>query len=190
MDPRAPYLFFDTETGGVDANQHSLLSLGLVVGDASQITAQAEIFIRHDPYVVTAGGLEVNRIDLVTHHTWALAPMEAWVEMNTFLSAHFAPDEPIILVGHNIGFDWAFLDVFLRGLGQGGSRRFSHRSIDTHAIASALRDAGKIPATVPLHSSGLFDHFQINIPHEQRHTALGDAVGTFHLYWSMVELAK
>ena len=28
-----PYLFLDTETGGLDAERHSLLSLGLVVGE-------------------------------------------------------------------------------------------------------------------------------------------------------------
>lgn len=184
------YLFFDTETGGIDPSRHSLLSMGLVIGKGHQAAAQTEILIRHDSYSVTAGGMKVNRIDLVAHHEQAMEPLQAWEAMQSFLAPHYAPGDRIILVGHNISFDRAFLGVFLNSLGQSMEPRFSHRSIDTHSVASALQDAGRIPNTVPLSSSGLFDHFQIAIPPEKRHTALGDAFGTFELYWRMVELAR
>ena len=35
-----PYLFLDTETGGLDLDRHSLLSLGLVVGDEGNGTGK------------------------------------------------------------------------------------------------------------------------------------------------------
>ena len=190
MDNQAPFLFLDTETGGVDPERHSLLSIGMVVGRGREVVAQTEIFIRHDPYVVTAGGLEVNRIDLVTHHKRAMEPMAAWEAMQVFLEPHIPAQEKIILVGHNISFDRAFLDAFLKSVGQDPGTRFSHRSIDTHAIAAMLKDAGRIPSSVALNSSGLFDHFQVNIPPADRHTALGDALGTYQLYWRMVDCAR
>ena len=190
MVNHAPFLFFDTETGGVDPERHSLLSIGMVVGRGREVIAQTEIFIRHDPYVVTAGGLEVNRIDLVSHHKRAMEPMAAWEAMRTFLVPHFPPEEKIILVGHNISFDRAFLDAFLKSVEQDPGSRISHRSIDTHAIAAMLKDAGRIPSSVALNSSGLFDHFQINVPSADRHTALGDALGTYKLYWCMVDCAS
>lgn len=142
------------------------------------------------PYLVTAGGLEVNRIDLVAHHGQTMEPMAAWEAMEGFLRPHFPPEEEIILVGHNISFDRAFLDRFLKIVEQDSGDRFSHRSIDTHAIGAMLKDAGKSPSTVTLNSTALFEHFCINIPSRERHTALGDALGTHQLYWRMVECAR
>jgi DNA polymerase III epsilon subunit-like protein len=184
------YLFIDSETGGTDPGKNSLLSLGLVVAQGSSQIAQTEILVSHDSYVVNAKALEVNRIDLVVHNKHALEPMKAWEAMQGFLASYFEPNERIILVGHNIAFDRAFLATFLKSIGQSFESRFSHRSIDTHSIAAALQDAGKIPVSVSLNSTGLFEHFKIEVPPEKRHTALGDALATFELYWRMVELAR
>ncbi len=185
-----PYLFLDTETGGLDPRRHSLLSLGLVAGDAPGIAEALEILVRHDTYRVTGGGLKVNRIDLVRHHEKALEPSTALRSLDAFLDRHFAPGEPIVLVGHNIGFDRAFLAAFLEGRDRALEPRFSHRSIDTHSIAAALQAAGRIPPEVRLSSNGLFDHFGIRVTEDQRHTALGDAQATFALYWKLVEAAR
>jgi DNA polymerase III epsilon subunit-like protein len=184
------YLFLDTETGGLDPRRHSLLSLGLVAGDSGGIAERLEILVRHETYGVTGGGLKVNRIDLAEHHVKALEPSAALHAFDGFLARHFGPDAAVILVGHNIAFDRAFLGAFLETLGRDLEPRFSHRTIDTHSIAAALQDAGRIPAEVALNSSGLFAHFGIQVPEAQRHTALGDAVATFELYWKLVEVAR
>lgn len=185
-----PYLFLDTETGGLDPQRHSLLSLGLVAGDARGIAEHLEILVRHDTYAVTAGGLRVNRIDLPSHHERSLDPPAALRALDAFLDRRFAAEVPVILVGHNIGFDRAFLGTFLEGQGRSLEPRFSHRSIDTHSVAAALQEAGRIPPEVSLGSSGLFAHFGILVPEGQRHTALGDALATFALYWKLVEAAR
>lgn len=184
------YLFIDTESGGVDPVVHSLLSVAMVVCRDEQIISKVEFFIQQDPYVVTASGLNVNKIDLVAHHERALEPLKAWEAIQSFLAPYFAPNERIILVGHNIAFDRAFLSTFFKSIGKSFESRFSHRSIDTHSIAAALQDAGRIPATVSLSSNGLFEHFKIEVPPEKRHTALGDALATFELYWHLVDLAR
>lgn len=185
-----PLLFIDTETGGLDPRTHSLLSVGLVVGDGPVLANSLEVLIRHDPFVVSAGGMGVNRIDLVRHAAAALDPDMALGVLNVFLEQHFPHRcQPIILAGHNVGFDQAFLGAFLERLGHRLEPRFSHRTVDTHAIAAALRDAGKLPLE-DLGSSSLFAHFGIEVPEEKRHTALGDALATFRLYWNLVELMK
>lgn len=186
-DPlKRPYLFLDTETGGLDVERHSLLSVGLVVGDDGVRRDSLEILIRHEPYVVSGGGMAVNRIDLVQHDRTALAPAQALDAFDTFLQAHFPGEGPVTLVGHNVGFDRSFLGAFLVSQGRPLEPRISHRIVDTHSIACALRDAGRLDLE-NLSSTALFQHFGIVIPEAKRHTALGDALGTFELYWKLVE---
>jgi DNA polymerase III epsilon subunit-like protein len=192
MNPPAsqPLLFLDTETGGLDPRSHSLLSIGLVVGDGPRVVNSLEILIRHEPYVVSAGGMKVNRIDLVKHSAQALDPAMALTVLDVFLDQHFPHlCKPILLAGHNVTFDQAFLATFLRGQGRGLEPRFSHRLVDTHSLAAGLRDAGRLPLD-SLGSSALFEHFGIQVPEDQRHTALGDALATFELYWKLVDLMR
>ena len=184
-----PYLFLDTETGGLDLEKHSLLSIGLVVGDDGEVRDGLEILVRHEPYVVSAGGMAVNRIDLVSHHRAALAPEAALEALEAFCARHFPFGNPITLVGHNVAFDRSFLAAFYTRQGRSLEPRISHRIIDTHSIASALRDAGRLLLD-DLSSTELFRRFGIAIPEEKRHTALGDALATFQLYWKLVELVK
>jgi DNA polymerase-3 subunit epsilon len=184
------YLFLDTETGGLDAGRHSLLTLGLVVGDAAGVRESLELALRHEPYVVSGGGMKVNRIDLAKHHETALGPAEALAALDAFLERHFGPSAPITLVGHNIAFDRAFLGAWLDSVGRPLEPRFHHRTIDTHAVAAALQDAGRLPGELRLSSDGLFAHFGIQVPEADRHTALGDALATFALYWKLVEAAR
>jgi DNA polymerase-3 subunit epsilon len=131
--------------------------------------------------------MAVNRIDLVKHSAAALDPPMALTVLDVFLDQHFPHRcQPILLAGHNVTFDQAFLGAFLAGQGRSLEPRFSHRLVDTHSIAAALRDAGRLPLD-NLSSSALFAHFGIVVPPEQRHTALGDALATFELYWKLVE---
>jgi DNA polymerase-3 subunit epsilon len=185
-----PLLFLDTETGGLDPGRHSLLSLGLVVGEGAKVVNSLEILIQQEPYVVSAGGLKVNRIDLVRHHEAALEPAMALNVLEVFLDQHFPHRcKPITLAGHNIAFDQAFLRGFLESQGRSLEPRFNHRTVDTHALAAGLRDAGRLPLE-HLSSSVLFEHFGITVPEGKRHTALGDALATFELYWKLVGLVK
>lgn len=182
-------LVFDTETGGLDASRHSLLTLGLVAWQDGRTLEAVELAVKHEPYVVTGGGMKVNRIDLATHHARASDPAQVIVELETFCTRHFGSG-PITLVGHNIAFDRAFLGAFLASQGVPLEPRFHHRTVDTHALAFGLQQAGRLPASLRLSSDGLFDHFGIEVPPDQRHTALGDALATAELYGKLVELMQ
>lgn len=182
-------LVLDTETGGLDATRHSLLSLGLVALVDGRVAAERELLVRHEPYVVTGGGMKVNRIDLAAHHAKALAPEAAADALEAFCADHLG-EGPVTLVGHNIAFDRAFLGTFLASLGRELEPRFSHRTVDTHALAFGLQQAGRLPADLRLSSDGLFAHFAIAVPEPLRHTALGDARATAELYLKLVEVAR
>ncbi len=182
-------LVFDTETGGLDASRHSLLTLGLVAWQEGRVLEAVELAVKHEPYVVTGGGMKVNRIDLAAHHARAAAPAEVIAQLEAFCARHFG-EGPITLVGHNIAFDRAFLGAFLAAQGMALEPRFHHRTVDTHALAFGLQQAGRLPAAVKLSSDGLFAHFGIQVPPEQRHTALGDALATAELYGRLVEAMR
>ncbi len=185
-----PYLFVDTETGGLDPGRHSLLSIGLVLGDGGEVRHSLELFLRHDTYVVDGGGMKVNRIDLAKHHGEAMDGGTLMAVLDVFLDQFFpCKKEPIFLVGHNVAFDRDFLQAFWKQMGRDFEPRFSHRLIDTHSLAAGLRDAGRLPVE-SLSSTALFAHFGIEVAEEKRHTALGDALATFELYWKLVELAR
>jgi|HubBroStandDraft_4_1064222.scaffolds.fasta_scaffold52650_3 DNA polymerase-3 subunit epsilon len=90
-------------------------------------------------------------------------------------------------VGHNIGFDMAFL----RKLAFRGERTdlcgFSHRALDTHTMLYLLNLKGVIPASA-LTSDGAFQHFGISVPEADRHTALGDVIATRMLALQLIQL--
>lgn len=185
-----PYLFVDTETGGLDPARHSLLSIGLVLGDEGEVRHSLELFLKHDTYVVDGAAMRVNRIDVAKHHAAAMDGGTLMAVLDVFLDQYFpCKKEPITLVGHNVAFDRAFLEGFWKSQGRDFESRFGHRLIDTHGFAAGLRDAGRLSVD-DLSSTALFAHFGIEVPEERRHTALGDALATFDLYWKLVELAR
>jgi len=187
---KRPYLFVDAEMGGLDPARHSLLSIGLVLGDDGEARHSLELFLKHDTYVVDGPAMKVNRIDLAKHHAAAMDATTMMAVLDVFLDQFFpCKNEPIFLVGHNVAMDRDFLQAFWKQMGRAFEPRFSHRLIDTHSLAVGLRDAGKLPLE-SLSSTALFAHFGIVVPEEKRHTALGDALATFELYWKLVELAR
>src|SRR5690349_1317310 len=106
-------LVIDTETGGIDPDRHSLLSLAAAVWADGCLEGEIEIFVAEPDITVTARALEINRIDLVEHARKAVAPAEALAHLLGFVADHFQSDlaagEQVVLVGHNVGFDIGFL---------------------------------------------------------------------------------
>jgi DNA polymerase-3 subunit epsilon len=184
-------LVIDTETGGLDPERHSILSLAAVVWEDGNPKGEIEILIAEPDLSVTAQALEVNRIDLVGHCRRAVAPSGAVMRLEAFLNVHFqqelAAGGQIVLVGHNINFDLGFLRRLYRLAGAEFPSLFSHRVLDTASILRFLSLVGRLPATA-VASSGAFAHLGVSVPEEMRHTALGDARGTADMLTRLVEL--
>lgn len=180
-------LFIDTETGGLDPTQHSLLSIAMVVCKNMEILESLEIFINDGKLNVTDEALKINKIDLEKHKEISLSPGEAISKILDFLKRNFDTNEKITMAGHNINFDVNFLRFFLAQNKENFSKYFSHRFIDTSSILYYLYLSGNLKDKV-LSSSDAFAFFGISV--EGRHTALGDAIATAKLFTNLLQLTR
>lgn len=180
-------LFIDTETGGLDPDKHSLLSVGMVIWKDMKVIDSQEILINDGVLVVTKEALSINKIDLEKHRQSAVLKDEAMNQILSFLERHFPGQEKITLAGHNVHFDVSFLKTFFSANNKNFSDFFSHRLIDTSSILHYLYLSGKIKQRA-ISSDNAFALFGIRV--EGRHTALGDAIATAELFTKLLSLIR
>jgi DNA polymerase-3 subunit epsilon len=178
-------LFIDTETGGLDPSENSLLSIAFVVWQEFEVKATKEILIDDGVLNVTQKALEINGINLTEHRAKALGVREAIKELDEFLLIHFGTEEKITLGGHNINFDVNFLKYFLTANGYNWSKRFTHRYVDTATVLYYLYLSGNLKQKA-ISSQEAFDLFGIQI--NGRHTALGDVIATARLFSTLLKV--
>lgn len=198
-------LITDTETGGLNPDQHSLLSLAAAVWQDGQVIDSTEIFVCEPTFSVTAKAMEVNGIDL----SWLMAnghsPKRAAVKFFAFIAKHFgvpgaiAVDdvresagstsfEKVVLCGQNIGFDIGFIKrlLALAGCPQEYERTFSHRTLD---IASVIRFLQL--AKFPFKGGSLDDAARVLGCHTaSRHSASGDVQLTVDVLNRLIRITK
>lgn len=180
-------LFIDTETGGLDPNRHSLLSLAMVVWEDMKIIDTQEILINDGVLSVTEEALSINKIDIEEHKKTAISSTQTIEEMLLFIGKHFPAQKKITLAGHNVHFDADFLKVLFSQNNKDFSRYFSHRIIDTSSILYYLYLAGRIEQKA-VSSDEAFDLFEIDV--HGRHTAMGDAIATAKLFTNLLNLTR
>lgn len=172
----------DTETTGQNPFVHDVISVGLV-GVASGVSLEVNVNLPMD-VVWTDYGLKNFERFRSLHSKSAISPANAILEIEEFISRNFG-DETITFVGHNMAFDRFFLAKLAHRAGVSEIRRVSHRTIDTYSLLALLRMMGRIPADATT-SSGAFKYFNVGVPVESRHTALGDAMATRSLFFKIV----
>ena len=180
-------LFIDTETGGLNPNKHSLLSLAMVVWENMEIIDAQELLINDGKLSVTEEALSINKIDIEKHKQSAISSAQAIEKIFLFINRHFPEQRKITLAGHNVQFDVNFLSVFFSRNNENFSKSFSHRIIDTSSILYYLYLAGHLNNRA-ISSDEAFDHFGIKV--EGRHTALGDAIATAELFTKLLFITK
>jgi len=168
-------LVIDTETGGLNPQEHSILSLGMTSWCGQY---QQEFFILEEHLCTNPRSMQINRIDLTWLKEHGLSPEKTCEQIDQFLT-HLS-HRPLILVGHNISFDLAFIRRLYRLAHRDVPSDFSHRSLDTHSLLWLLAQQGHIPASACT-SDGAFEYFDIHVPEDLRHTALADAIATREL---------
>ena len=159
----ARLLFIDTETGGLDPEKHSLLSVGFVVWDSALgECCSAEYHLKNENYCITKTAQKIKE-------------------------TYFADYAAIPLAGHNTQFDVQFIKKMFKDNHRSFDNMFLHRIVDTYSILKFLQDAGII--TDGINSSAqAFKFFEITV--DGRHTALGDARATMRLYEKMIQLLQ
>ena len=180
-------LFIDTETGGLDPDKHSLLSLAMVIWEDMEIIDSQELLINDGILSVTKEALSINKIDIEKHKQSAMPSPEAIEKIFLFTGKHFPGRGKITLAGHNVHFDINFLRVFFSANNKNFDEFFSHRIIDTSSILHYLYLAGKLKQKA-VSSDKAFELFDIKV--EGRHTALGDAIATAELFTKLLQLIK
>ncbi len=181
------FLFIDTETGGLDPDNHSLLSVAMVVWENMEIIDSQELLINDGKLNVTDEALAINKIDIEKHKKLAISPSQAIEKIFLFIDKHFPRQRKITIAGHNVHFDISFLKVLFFRNKKDFSKFFSHRIIDTSSILHYLYLAGHINQR-SISSDEAFELFEIKV--EGRHTALGDAVATAKLFSKLIYLTK
>ena len=186
-------LFIDTETGGLDPQVHSLLTIGLcAVNEDGKIIDYLQVGIKHDTYVVSSQALSVNNINLCSLNT---TKADAFKMINNFINCYFKSSK-IQIAGHNVNFDIGFLKHFwnenIKEIPEyldpkEYNKVFDYHYTDTMQIAQFLKDCGVLKIkNVKL--ATLCE--ELGIVNQNAHTALSDAMATVEVYNKMMKLIK
>lgn len=143
------YFLFDCETGGLDENKHSLLTLyGLLLNQKLEILDEIDLSIKPDDgiYHVTAQAMRINKINFVEHDKNAIKYSEASkiLEKKLINWTSFNKNQvstKLIPVGHNVGMDLRFGKKLLSSL----EEYLSHRPLDTSTNCQFLQLKHKLP---------------------------------------------
>ena len=180
------YLFIDTETGGVNPDEASLLSVGIVLWEDGKVLLEKEYYVKQESYNVSATALTINNIDIRKLNNIGLLKNEIVQNIIRIIDENFV-NEKAIIAGHNIQFDIGFLKTLFSQVNENYNDYFSHRLIETSSIIRFLCDLKLLPKNIES-SDKAFDYFNIRI--KNRHSSLGDALGTVELYEKLMDVVR
>ena len=179
------FVLIDTETTGFDKEKHQLLEVGMLVIKDLKVVDKLELKIKHKEYVVTAGAMSANKIDLLEHDKEGVEPQTACYEIMSFLRNNMDFTEEkgsaFIPIGQNIDFDLGFLEqLFLKNYKIKDYRLcMSYRKLDIMQVALVKSLEGKIELDSQSLDS-LLEALNIDIP-EDRHRAMVDCYLEFEV---------
>lgn len=143
------FLAYDTETGGLDPDKHSILTYhGILLTKEFEIIDEIGFNLKPDngDYCVTPKALETNGINLVEHDKVAIPYSQAGQEFKSFLAKYCENGSPypkrLFAVGQNIQFDYGFVtktfakDAMDKYMTRGG--------VDLYTLSLTLNSLGKI----------------------------------------------
>lgn len=183
------YLVIDTETGGLDPETNSILSVaGVLWEPGNTIEPVFDLYVKEHFINVEEAALKVNKIDMNKIHL-ADEPYIVVKKIQNALNERLGQERKAIqLVGHNVAFDIAFMKRLYRhaGLSAEYKNDFRGRAMDSCSILEFLMLSGKVEGH---RASGdvLFKAGGVEIENEDRHTALGDAVATAYALESLIK---
>lgn len=183
------YLFLDTETGGLDAKNNSLLSLSLLLtDDQGQEISHLDLYMRPDDgvYRVSPDALRINKIDL-TDQSEVLSYKQGRVLVTSFLGS-FNEGAELIPVGWNLPFDLDFIYEQFMSKQTWQKLLNSYKMIDLAAVWLYLKAMGKVNS----HRNRLTDVHQTLFGKELAgaHTSSNDTEATKEVFYALKDYLK
>jgi len=188
------YLFMDTETGGTNAEVHTLLTAYFAICDKDLVIIDdLELQLKPEDVSqikVEMEAMQVNKIDLQEHLndpntvTYAVGKER----LKSFLQKHKIKGKrkSYMPAGHNVAFDKDF--IWAQLIPQEEFEETVHyRTVDTSNITTFLKDVEILPEDVG-NLVSLVEHF--NIPKLEAHNAKGDVRMNIEVYRAMKGLIK
>jgi DNA polymerase III epsilon subunit-like protein len=183
------FIAFDIESGGVDVETSLLTVYFAILDDNLNQIDELDLYLKPNdgkPYVVTPGGLAVNKINLIEHDKIAISYSEAGQLLVKFLKKHSVGAGKLTPLGHNVPFDIDGVTYHL--LGRKTWNQFvSYKIQDTQQCATFLQRKGLIPG-ISISLSNLQEFLQITIPNGVAHEAKYDTLVTIEVYKRLLKL--
>lgn len=187
MTREATYVAFDVESGGIPEGCSLLTAYFVTLDKDLEPIDELDLAVKPNnnaPYVVTAEGLSVNKINLIEHDKVAITASQAGGKLHEFLTkACNRGAWKLIPIGHNLQGDIDWVNEGL--LSKPNFDKFvSYRHIDTSGIAQFLKLQGKIPDNKYGNLGKLCEFFGVEFVGTP-HTAKGDTLTTLALLRKM-----
>jgi oligoribonuclease (3'-5' exoribonuclease) len=188
------YIWFDTETGGLNPKVHSLLTAYFAVCDKDlNILDDLELQLKPSDLSklnLTQEAMNINKINIEEHlkDPNTMTYEEGRVKLKQFLLRNKIKGKrkSFMPSGHNIAFDkemiWEQLmpkDEF--------EEEVHYRTIDTSNICNFLKDVEILPEDIG-NLMSLVEHFKV--PQKEAHNAKGDVRMNIEVYREMKNMMK
>jgi DNA polymerase III alpha subunit (gram-positive type) len=175
------YIAFDCETTGLNESCN-LLTVSFVVLDAdlNEIETLNISLKQKNGYHIYPEAMEVNKINLIEHHSKSLDIIDARKLLLNFLRKHKL-QYSLIPIGHNIQFDIKFIKKSGLLTDSEYSSFISYNSIDTVCIAQFLKLSGILHEKQSISLVNLCSAAQIKRQENLEHSAEYDTKMTVKL---------
>lgn len=174
--------FIDIETTGLDVTRHEIIEIGCVLVQQDWST-EIPTFVVKDSFEFKIQPQHIEYADktALKINGYAKSDWKHSVPLKEALAQLAQKTQDAIMVGHNVTFDFLFLDHAFKATGV--KNLMHYHLLDTISIAYTKlheRDIQKYSLYVLTE--------QFGIKNEKQHTALADAQATFELYKKLMTL--
>jgi len=137
MDIPKNILFFDCETNGLIPGVHEILSFAAISPNGDEVSYN--VYVNPAEAITCKTAMDVNGISLDEHNAKSMTAKSVVELFLDYLLVNY-DNQPIILCGKNIGFDFFMLLHLFRKVGEGKTfeTRFSHNVADLHTMISLV----------------------------------------------------
>ena len=168
--------FIDIEATGLNLLEHEIIEIGCVLCTPELVVIE-EFDLKIKPEHIENADKASLKVSNYDPALWTGA-----VSLREAMKIFSEKVQDCIMVGHNVSFDFAFLECAFEKTGL--SNTMHYHKLDTISIAWAK-----------LHEEPDLEHFSLRemclrfgIVNQKAHTALSDARATYELYKKLMEL--